>query len=116
MAAVFALSPSLWDETWFAAGYLFFYPCVFAMGAVGFLSMGMRIAWTKAAATVFTVYMTVASVGYVLGNKWVGTLREEWGLSYEQTFWVAALAMWLPLLLLPFVNPERVDKLRNQAM
>jgi PAT family beta-lactamase induction signal transducer AmpG len=108
LAAVFAMSPGLWDQWWFAGGYLFLNPCFLAMGAVGFLSMGMRIAWTKAAATMFTIYMTMSNVGHVLGNSWVGTLRDTWGLSYEQTFWVAALVTWLPLLLLPFVNPERV--------
>jgi MFS family permease len=115
MAAVFAMLPSLWSHTWFAGGYLFLNPCVLAMGAVGFLSMGMRIAWTKAAATVFTVYMTMSNVGHVLGNGCVGILREGWQLSYEQTLWVAAFSMWLPLLLLPLVNPERVDEMRNRV-
>ena len=40
------------------AGYLFLNPGVLAMGSVGYLAMSMRISWTKAAATMFTIYMT----------------------------------------------------------
>ena len=116
LAAVFAMSSGLWERWWFAGGYLLWNPCFLAMGAVGFLSMGMRITWTKAAATMFTIYMTVSNVGHVLGNKWVGTLREDWGLTYEQTFLVAALVTWLPLVLLPFVNPEQVDQRKDRPM
>jgi PAT family beta-lactamase induction signal transducer AmpG len=110
--AIFAALPGLWGESWFAAAYLFLSPGALAMGAVGFLSMGMRICWTRSAATMFTIYMTVSNVAHVIGNASVGFFRaegNEW-LSYEQTFWVAAISMWIPLLLLPLVNPDRVDE------
>lgn len=113
LAAIFASFPWLWNERWFAEGYLFMNPGVLAFGSVGFLSMAMRISWTKAAATMFTVYMTVSNIGHVIGSKIVGTLREDsgFGLTYEQSFWIAAIITWLPLLLLPWVNPRRVDEM-----
>lgn len=113
LAIIFGCCPQLWHERWFAAGYLFLNPGLLAMGAVGYLSMGMRISWTKAAATVFTIYMTVSNIAHVVGNSLVGTLREGYQLSYEQTFWVAGIAMFLPLLLLPLVRPESVDRKRD---
>lgn len=113
--AIFAAAPGMWEHTWFAGGYLILNPGALAMGAVGFLSMAMRISWTKAAATMFTIYMTLSNVGHVVGNWSIKWLREEGNelLSYEQTFLVAALVTWLPLLLLPFVRPDRVDEMRN---
>jgi PAT family beta-lactamase induction signal transducer AmpG len=115
-AIVFGSCPGLWDERWFTAGYLLVNPGLLAMGAVGFLSMAMRISWTRAAATVFTVYMTVSNVGHVIGNKLVGSLRGDLQLSYEHTFWYAGLITLLPLLLLLVVRPQEVDERRNREL
>ena len=109
MAIVFAMLPSLWHETWFASGYILLNPGFLAMGQVGFLSMGMRISWTKASATMFTIYMTMSNVGHVFGNRLVGPLREQLELSYIQTFWFAGFVLIFPLLLLPLVRPAIVD-------
>jgi PAT family beta-lactamase induction signal transducer AmpG len=113
LTACFAAFPEHWDKSWFAGGYLLFYPGVLAIGSVGFLSMGMRITWTKAAATIFTVYMTVSNIGHVIGNKLVGPLSDSYDFTYAQSFWFAAVALGLPLLLLPLVNPERVDQSKD---
>lgn len=112
-AIIFGCCPHLWKESWFAAGYLFINPGLLAIGAVGFLSMGMRISWTTASATVFTIYMTVSNVAHVIGNWAVGPLRDGYELSYEHTFWVAGIAMYVPLLLLPLVRPEQVDRMKD---
>ena len=114
MAVVFAVFSSLWTETWFAGGYLLLNPGILAVAAVGFLSMSMRISWTKAAATMFTVYLTVSNIGHVLGNWSVGLLRDGFALSYEQTFLSVGLLMGLPLLLLVFVRPEEVERARQE--
>jgi PAT family beta-lactamase induction signal transducer AmpG len=115
-AIIFGCCPHLWHERWFAAGYLFVNPGLLAIGSVGFLSMGMRISWTTASATVFTIYMTVSNVAHVIGNKAVGPLRDGLGLSYEHTFWVAGISMFIPLLLLAFVRPEQVDRMRDAEL
>jgi len=89
-------------------------PGILAVAAVGYLSMSMRISWTKAAATMFTIFLTVSNIGHVLGNWFVGFLREGLALSYEQTFWSVGLVMCLPLLLLTVVRPEEVDRARRE--
>ena len=43
LAILFGAFPDLWDQRWFAASYLILNPAVHAMGAVGFLSMSMRL-------------------------------------------------------------------------
>ena len=65
------------------------------------------------AATMFTIYLTTANIGRVVGNWLVGVLREQLGFSYEQTFAFAGTAVILPLFLLLLVRPEDVDRARK---
>lgn len=119
VAAVYAACPHLWNNRSFSTAFLVFADTFYAIGSVGFLSMAMRISWTTAAATVFTVYMTFSNVSHVIGNKAAGWLQpalvfEEYGeaatlKSYELTFWCVAVLSALPLLLLPFVRTNEVD-------
>ena len=111
---IFGSLPHLWSQSWFTASYLILNPGALAIGAVGFLSMSMKISWTKAAATMFTVYMTLSNVGHVIGNWIVGWLRDDLSLSYEGSFLVAGVVTVAPLLLLPVVNPVKVDAKRAE--
>jgi PAT family beta-lactamase induction signal transducer AmpG len=113
---IFGCLPQLWSQSWFTAGYLILNPGALAIGAVGFLSMAMKISWTKAAATMFTVFMTLSNVGHVVGNWVVGWVHDELSLSltYEKWFFVAAFVTIAPLVLLPVVNPARVDVKRAE--
>lgn len=106
-ACAFALCRDLWTAEWFATSYLLVTEGFLTMGSVGFLSMAMRITWTKSAATMFTVYMTLSNVGHVVGNKLAGPVRGH--LNYAETFWFVALGSLLPLLLLLRVDPAQVD-------
>lgn len=108
LATVFALNPALWEERWFTTTYLLAAEGFLAAGSVGFLSMSMRICWTKSSATMFTVYMTLSNVGHVVGNWIVGPVRAQ--LDYSQTFLFVAITNLLPLLLLKFVEPGEVDQ------
>ena len=114
MALIFGAFAGQWGESWFATGYLLLNPGILAVGSVGFLAMSMRLSWTKAAATMFTIYLTTANIGHVAGNWMVGLLREQLGFSYELTFAFAGVAVILPLFLLPWVRPEDVDRARNE--
>jgi PAT family beta-lactamase induction signal transducer AmpG len=111
---IFGFFPGLWTQSWFSAGYLILNPGALALGAVGFLSMGMKISWTKSVATMFTVYMTLSNVGHVVGNLMVVWLRGDLGLSYEASFGVAGIATIAPLVLLVVVNPATVDAKRDE--
>lgn len=121
-AMIYAANPQLWNEDWFTTTYILTTETLNAIGSVGFLSMAMRISWTTAAATVFTTYMTLSNVSHVVGNKLAGPVQ-SWLASiapgetsviatYEYTFWFAGVASILPLLLLVFVQPDRVDEAR----
>ena len=63
----------------------------------------------------FTIYMTVSNIGHVVGNLAAGWRDpDRLNLSYEVTFVIAAVTVILPLLLLPFVRPDEVDRLKEQ--
>ena len=110
----FGASSGLWSEPYFTEAYIFLNPGFVAMGAVGFSSMAMKVSWTRAAATMFTIYMTVSNVGHVFGNKIVAALRADAATAwtYEQLFWLAGFFSLFPLVLLPWVDPARVDVAR----
>ncbi len=122
-ALTFAACPDLWNERWFTTTYVLAFESLNAVASVGFLSMAMRISWTRAAATVFTTYMTLSNVSHVVGNWLAGPIREwltftEYGesadmVSYELTFWFVGIVSLLPLLLLFFIRPAEVDDARH---
>lgn len=122
-AMIFAASPGMWNERWFALSYVLSYEALFAFGTVGFLSMAMRISWTASAATVFTTYMTLSNVSHVIGNSLAGPVRTMFKFgddshaanmwSYELTFWFVGVITILPLLLLIWVRPEEIDRARR---
>ena len=113
MHIAFALSHGSWGDHDLASAYMFLNPGLVAAGAVGFSSIAMKISWTRAAATMFTLYMTVTNLGHVVGNKTVAWLREGERCTYEQVFWVAGILCLAPLLLLPLVDPARVDEAKK---
>jgi len=123
-AIIFSLCPQLWDQYWFTLTYLLAFETLAAIGSVGFLSMAMRISWSTAAATVFTVYMTLSNVSHVVGNWLAGPVRritteyaESSGLvgteaelmSYQLTIGFAGVITLPALFLLLRVRTEEVD-------
>jgi len=125
VAAAYAACPHMWNERWFSTTFLISSESLYAIGSVGFLSMAMRISWTTAAATVFTVYMTLSNVSHVIGDLAAGPLQEalvfdKYGesavlKSYELTFWCVAVLSALPLLLLPWVLTTEVDSAKEES-
>lgn len=126
VAMIFAACPGLWNERWFSTTYVLLYEALAAVGSVGFLSMAMRISWTKAAATVFTTYMTLSNVSHVVGNWLAGPVRRMLTFSqtgdaavlasYELTFWFVGLTTLPPLLLLLWVNQDEVRRARESEI
>ena len=110
MAIVFGMFPQMWEQNWFATGYLLCSPGILALGSVGFLSMGMKLSWTTSAATMFTVFMTLSNVGHVIGTKITGYLRADLDLSHEETFITAGIVMCAPMLLLLCVRPKKIEE------
>jgi PAT family beta-lactamase induction signal transducer AmpG len=135
---VAATMPTLWMTSLFPEAYLVFSPGLIAVGAVGFLSMAMRISWTAAAATVFTTYMTLSNVSAIIGKTLVGVLTNpptvmDPGMvdpeyvapltwqnmlnidASSHIFLIAAALAVIPLILLPFIRPADVDRAKEKS-
>lgn len=110
LSIAFAAGSGLWSNEMFSTGFLFLNPGFIAMGAVGYNSMGMRVSWTKASATMFTVYMTLSNVGHVVGNYLYGFLSDDCNYTYESIFYIAGAVTLVPLLVLPLIKPRDVDR------
>ena len=68
----------------------------------------MNLSWTTAAATQFTLYMTISNLGRAASPLLAGA-----GLSHVELLGTAALLALAPVALLPFVDPEVVLRLRQ---
>jgi PAT family beta-lactamase induction signal transducer AmpG len=111
---------TLTSAWWEVGGYPHYllYPLfkgLVAMTSVSFFSLAMKVSWTKAAATQFTLYMALGNVGYAVGAKLNTWLVVVFGAtpSYEQFFLVSAILPLLPIVLLTGMNPDRIARQRR---
>ena len=116
MLIITALSFGLTAGAWFEPGYphvilLPAFKGFLAMLTVSMFSLYMKISWTKAAATQYTLYMAANNVGYAIGAKLLAWL-EYFGYRLDTAdFYVLAGAMpILPLLLLTRLDPAAVER------
>lgn len=119
LAILYGALPEMWmPETggaaWFSTAFLCLNPGCIAMGAVGFNSMGMQLAWTRASATMFTIYMTLSNMGHVVGNELFGPLRDRLDLTFQNILFVGGICMLAPLVLLPLIQPTQVARAREE--
>lgn len=114
MHVIFGLCPGLWNERWFTSGYLILNPGALAVGSVGFLALAMNVSWTRAAATMFTIFMTLSNMGHVAGNLLAGRMRDHHQLSYEASFVIAGALTLVPLALLWLVDVNSVTAKRAE--
>jgi PAT family beta-lactamase induction signal transducer AmpG len=109
------LAFSLTHDLWTRDGYplvLFFLMLEtgLAMTSVSLFSLFMKIAWTTAAATQFTLYMTVLNAGNALGP-----MLTRLGLDHPAAYLLCASVAVLPLGLLPLLDPASVERRKAQS-
>lgn len=101
----FAATSGLWAHASYPLElYIFALEASLAVTSVAFLTLSMNLAWTVAAATQFTVYMTVTNIGRTIAPLLAGL-----GLSHGAAFGLAALLARAPVALLPLVGDRRTD-------
>jgi MFS family permease len=80
-----------------------FYGMAFALGVAIFMGMTNPVV----AATQFTAFMAMGNLAISMGNYWQGVVAER--IGYDVVFYVDALLVLLPLLVLPFVRERKSD-------
>ena len=102
--ALFGLTSAWWASASYPrALFIFVIQGSIAMTAVAAFSLFMKISWTAAAATQFTVYMAISNLGYAAG-PWLVHLH----LDNPAAYLAAAAVAALPIPLLFFLRPDAV--------
>ena len=111
--AIFGLTSAWWSSPAYPlALFIVVIQGSIAMTAVSAFSLFMKISWTAAAATQFTVYMAVSNLGYA-----AGPMLTRLHLDDPSSYLAAAVVAFLPLPFLFLLKPDSVvaRKLADQA-
>lgn len=113
---LFGATSMFWEAAWYPHVLLLpAFKGTLAFTTVSMFSLFMKVCWTRAAATQFTLYMAMSNVGYALGakwNSWIGLTGLDWGLA-EFYLFGGALPL-LSMLLLRGLDPDGIEA-RKQA-
>ena len=112
-------------SAWFEPGYpqVLLLPAFkgwLAFTTVSLFSLYMKMSWTQAAATQFTVYMATNNLGYALGARLLTWLESmDYGLNTADYYLLAGIALIIPIGLLTQLDPngvERNKRAENEAL
>ena len=105
----FAAAAPLWQSnSAVATAFLPLNEFAFALTQVSLFSLFMKISWTAAAATQFTLFMTLMNLGTAMGP-----LLTRFGMSDAASYATCGLLALLPLAMLPLLKPETVVERRR---
>lgn len=108
----FALTSELWANAMYPHGVFFMLlQGALAMTTVALFAMFMSMSWTAAAATQFTMYMTIGNLGAAFGP----TLTRL-HLSGPGAFMLCAVASALPLAILPWIDLKAMKARRESKI
>jgi len=118
---VFSLTSSYWNyESYPRALIIPLFKGSLAFTTVSLFSLYMKISWTRAAATQFTLYMAMTNVGYALGaglnrfndwiNHWEGSFTILQGITLVEAdfYLVGGVVTLFPLTFLVFLDPDSI--------
>jgi len=112
----FAMTSAYWDHAWYPHVLLLpAFKGTLAFATVSLFSLYMKVAWTRAAATQFTLYMAMANVGYAVGaklNAWIE--HAGFSLSLAGFYFLAGLLPIVPALLLTGLNPDAIEARKHR--
>ena len=86
-----------------------------AFATVSMFSLFMKVSWTQAAATQFTLYMAMGNLGYATGAK-LNSWPEAAGfvLQLPDYYFLGAVLALIPLVLLLGLSPDEVEARRHR--
>lgn len=106
----FGLTSSYWEHE--AYPRLLLLPAFkgsMAFTTVCFFSLYMKISWTSAAASQFTIYMALNNVGYTIGNQ-LNKINSwfRWSLSDANFYVLGGVVALVPIVGLLFLRPDTI--------
>ena len=105
---LFTLTSSAWDQSWYPHTLLLpAFRGFIAMMTVSMFSLYMKVSWTRAAASQFTLYMAMTNLGYWFGAQLVVWLDgAEFPESLADYYLIGGLLPLIPMLLLFSFTPQ----------
>ncbi len=94
------------DPTWILPVFKGFV----AFQTVALFSLYMKISWTTAAATQFTLYMAVSNFGTFIGNE-ISRIKD---MERVQLFMISGVSALVPLAVIFLLRPESIVELKNK--
>jgi len=114
----FSLTASAWDEPWYPHTLLIpAYRGFLAMTTVCMFSLYIKVSWTTAAASQFTLYMAMNNLGYWFGATLItATEGASFPASLADYYLLGGLLPLIPLLLLFTFNPQQEVRAQESKM
>lgn len=110
--AVFAAVAARWDESpLLALMFLVAVQAFSAVASVSFLALTMKISWTAAAATQFTIFMALLNFGSAIGPYFT---RLGWGDA--ASYVLCGVLALLPVAVLPLLQPESIARRKAEDL
>lgn len=77
-----AFQKMYWPATSFIMAFMIAFQILYVFSNIGVFAIGMQCCWKKISATQFTLYMTIANLGRVVGAKLIGPVKESFSWEY----------------------------------
>ncbi|MCE7067026.1 MFS transporter [Dyadobacter sp. CY326] len=103
------LSKSLWENSTFLYGFIIVYRWLNAFAKIGVYAIAMQCCSKKVSASQFTFYMTLGSLGSMVGATLIGPMKENF--SWDVTFFLFVVLLAFAWLIMYILN---IPKLTNQ--
>ncbi len=91
-----------WPDILFISGFMIVYQVLYVFTTIGIFATGMQCCWKKVSATQFTLYMTVANMGRIVGAKLIGPMKIHF--SWQYTLFAFAGMIALAWVLIQFIQ------------
>ncbi|WP_332732465.1 MFS transporter [Flavihumibacter sp.] len=75
-----------WLESWFISAFMVIYQVLYVFSTIGIFAIAMQCCWKKVSASQFTLYMTIANIGRIVGAKVIGPIKENFNWEYTLLF------------------------------
>lgn len=102
LTTVFPFLNMYWKNYWVISSFMVIYQILYVFTSIGLFACAMEFCWKKISASQFTLYMTIANLGRIVGAKLLGPLK--YLLSWEYTICSFGVMLALAWIIMPLIK------------
>ncbi len=102
LTTVFPFLNMYWKNYWVINSFMVIYQILYVFTSIGLFACAMEFCWKKISASQFTLYMTIANLGRIVGAKLLGPLKNL--LSWEYTICSFGVMLALAWIIMPLIK------------